>query len=565
MIQTVEEVWGQVLIGLTDQYQETAGLSPGHAAQPGYGTSVRQNGASSPPADASFCCDSDAPAPSHGQQPGDPALAIHLTKSRYMAGLQCLRRLWLLVHDPMPHEEPAPGSPVDIGQDIGRKAHRLFPGGIAVTEEPWEHARAVARTAALMADASVPAIFEAAFEHDGIRVRVDVLERLSAGAWGLREVKGSSGLKDHYIDDIALQAHVLRGAGIALPSIELLHVNTAYVRGAGDIVWPAFFARLDVGDAVAAALADLPSRLPAMRTCLDATALPQAEPGSQCGSPYPCEFWDRCTAHKPDDWVSYMPRLSPSQADDLKARGIEAISAIPPDFPLTARQAVIREAIATGQPFVAPDLKRLLHNYGPPACYLDFEAMMPPIPLYEGTRPYQTIPFQWSLHVLAGDGALHHREFLADGDGDPRRAFAETLIAALSGGDAPIVVYSAYEQTRLKELAATFPDLRQSLTAIIARLADLLRVVRNGIYFPDAGFSNSIKSVGPALCPDFTYEDLDDIADGATAAAAFLQLASGRLPSLEGADRLRAALRVYCQRDTLAMVEVHRALTRLAG
>jgi hypothetical protein len=482
-----------------------------------------------------------------------------------MAGLQCLRRLWLLVHDPMPYEEPAPGSPVDIGQDIGRKAHLLFAGGIEVTEEPWEHAQAVARTAALMADASVPAIFEAAFEHDGIRVRVDVLERLSAGAWGLREVKSSSGLKDHYIDDIALQAHVLRGAGIALPSIELLHVNTAYVRGAGDIVWPAFFARLDVGDAVASALADLPSRLPAVRACLATTALPEIEPGSQCGSPYPCEFWDRCTAHKPDDWVSYMPRLSQFQADDLKARGIEAISAIPPDFPLTARQAIIREAIATGQPFVAPDLKRLLHNFGPPTCYLDFEAMMPPIPLYEGTRPYQTIPFQWSLHVLDGDGTLHHREFLADADGDPRRTFAETLIAALSDGDAPIVVYSAYEQTRLKELAATFPDLRQSLTGIVARLAELLPIVRNGIYFPDAGFSNSIKSVGPALCPDFTYDDLEGVANGADAAAAFLEFASGQYTTPAEIYLLRKALLDYCRRDTLAMVEVHRALMRLAS
>jgi hypothetical protein len=149
-----------------------------------------------------------------------------------MAGLQCLRRLWLLVHEPLLYEEPAPGTPLATGQEIGRKARLLFPGGVEVTEAPWEHAQAVIRTAALMADAGVPAVFEAAFQHDDIRIRVDVLERLSSGAWGLREVKSSSRLKDHYIDDIALQAYVLRGAGIAVPSIELLHVNTAYVRGA---------------------------------------------------------------------------------------------------------------------------------------------------------------------------------------------------------------------------------------------------------------------------------------------------------------------------------------------
>ena len=157
----------------------------------------------------------------------------HLTKSRYMAGLQCLRRLWLVVHEPMPYEEPASGSPLDIGHEIGTKAHLLFPGGVLVTEVPWQDVEAVARTAALMADEHVPAIFEAAFEYDGIRIRVDVMERLAPGAWGLREVKSSAGLKDHYLDDIALQAYVLRGAGIAVSSIELLYVNTAYVRGAG--------------------------------------------------------------------------------------------------------------------------------------------------------------------------------------------------------------------------------------------------------------------------------------------------------------------------------------------
>src|SRR5262245_34884615 len=101
--------------------------------------------------------------------------AIYLTKSRYVAGLQCPRRLWLDVHESGDWEEPEPGSVQEIGLEVGRKAHLLFPGGVLVDEKPWEHAAAVAHTAALMADASVPEIFEAAFEAPGVRVRVDVL------------------------------------------------------------------------------------------------------------------------------------------------------------------------------------------------------------------------------------------------------------------------------------------------------------------------------------------------------------------------------------------------------
>lgn len=226
---------------------------------------------------------------------------------------------------------------------------------------------------------------------------------------------------------------------------------------------------------------------------------------------------------------------------------------------------IIRDATVSGQPYVATELGRLLDAFGPPANYLDFEAMMPPIPLYEGTRPYQTIPFQWSLHTIDGDGVLNHKEFLADGINDPRRQFAKTLIGAFARSDDPIIVYSAYEQTRLKELAGDFPDLSTDLNALIARLVDLLPVVRSAVYFPEFGFSNSIKSVAPALCPDFSYTDLDGVADGGAASAAFLQLASGRIADPGEALQLRAALLVYCKRDTLAMVEVHRALLRLAA
>jgi hypothetical protein len=217
---------------------------------------------------------------------------------------------------------------MDMGQEIGQKAHLLFPGGLRIEEEPWQHTAAVTRTAELMNDARVPAIFEAAFEYEDVRIRVDVLERLAQGTWGLREVKSSSGLKDHYLDDIALQTYVLRGAGVAISSIELLHVNTKYVREPNGICWTDFFTRLDVGDAVAVRLIDLPARLPAMRDCLGMIGLPDAEPGSQRGTPYACEFWSRCTADKPADWINYLPRLSQSRASELKAQGIESISAI---------------------------------------------------------------------------------------------------------------------------------------------------------------------------------------------------------------------------------------------
>jgi hypothetical protein len=255
-----------------------------------------------------------------------------------------------------------------------------------------------------------------------------------------------------------------------------------------------------------------------------------------------------------------MPNFRSARREELRALGIESISAIPDDFRLSPRQTVIREATRNGAPQVSPDLSRRLGGFGPPAFYLDFEAFLPAVPLYHGTRPYQTIPFQWSLH----HGVVSHQEFLADAGSDPRRQFVETLIAALKGSKLTIIVYSSYEQTRLAELAALFRDLRKPLHGIIRRLADLLPVIRSAIYHPKFDFSSSVKTAAPALCPDVTYDDLEDIADGGAASTAFWLMASGRVDTATSM-RLRKSLLAYCRRDTWAMLRLHQALIRLAS
>ncbi len=490
--------------------------------------------------------------------------AVYLTKSRYTAGLQCLRRLWLNVHEPITWDEPESGSSEDIGIEIGRMAHLLFPGGVVVQEKPWEHAAAVVRTAALMADRSVTAIFEAAFEHDGVRIRVDVLERRARGYWGMYEVKSSGGVKDHHYDDVAVQLYVLRGSGIRLSSAEILHVNKDYVRGRKGISWPKFFSRADVKTEAKRRLDGIETRLKKQRTCLSRRQAPAVEPEAHCHAPFSCEHWDRCTQSKPADWVFHMPHLSMTRRAELKTLGVDSIAAIPDDFRLSARQEIIRDAIRNGKPFIAEDLPERLNGFGPPAFYLDFEAFMPAVPLYPGTRPYQVIPFQWSLHHRDSDGKIRHRDFLAEANSDPRRPFAETLIAALRGTKLPIIVYSPYERARLTELAKHFPDLAKPLHSIMRRLADLLPVVRSGVYHPDFDFSASIKTAAPALCPDVTYDDLQEIADGGAASTAFWSMASGRTDA-ETSERLRRSLREYCRRDTWAMVRLHQALDALAA
>ncbi|PCI41451.1 MAG: hypothetical protein COB46_03535 [Rhodospirillaceae bacterium] len=485
-------------------------------------------------------------------------MGLHLTKSKYIAGRTCPRMLWHLIYNPDLFADSEPGSIQDIGTLVGQIAHQLFPGGVIVNEQAWEHEEAVRQTLSLMKDKSVPAIFEAAFEFDGVRVRVDVLERLGRGRWGLREVKSTGKFKDHHVDDLAIQLYVLTGAGVKVSSVELICINTDYTRGKRGINWQRFFQRIETTQTVNAVLDDVKKHLKALRAVVRKRHEPKVEPSSHC--PSYCHRWDACRAKKPEDWIETLPNLREGLRKRLLDAGIQAIRDIPDDFGLNGNQEKVRQSWQGDPEWVSEDLAKALKPFGPPALYMDFETFNPAIPRYAGTRPFQQIPFQWSLHRLTREGRLSHKEFLADGNGDPRRAFAESLIKAVGVAKTPIIVYSSFERTQLAKLATSFPDLADDLNVIINRLADLLPITRGYIYLRDFGGSFSIKAVAPALSPDLTYDDLELVSDGGAASTTFTRLTSGMLGEYETPTVLRNALLEYCKRDTMAMVKAHKAL-----
>lgn len=486
----------------------------------------------------------------------------YLTKSRYAKARTCEKRLWSLVHTPPAYDDAPPAGPAATGIRVGEMARELFPGGVLVDEAPWAQAEAVARTAALMADKSVPAIFEAAFEHEGVRIRCDVLERRPRGRWTLREVKASKSAKSEHYYDVALQAHVLRGAGVRLERFGIQHLNGDYRLGKRGLDLSKLFAFTDLTNEVKPYFAEVTAEVEAFQRVLKKRKAPDIAAGMHC--PGDCEFWDQCTAHLPDDWIRYLPYIKQRKFDQLIALGIDAISKIPDDFALTANQEKVRLAHKTNRHFVSPDIKKHLRQYGPPAFYLDFETMMPGVPIYPGTSPYQVIPFQWSIHHVSKTGSLRHWEYLAKGDVDPRREMAEKLLDVLESKSGPVISYSGYEKTTLLLFKSACPELAARIDRVIDRLEDLMIVVSGHTYFPAYMFSNSIKYVAPALVDGFGYDDLEGVAEGMGAAQAFERIVRGDLGQDESEDSLRTALLAYCKRDTEAMVVVHQALLEIS-
>jgi len=489
---------------------------------------------------------------------------LAIDASRHLDGLQCARRLWLAARSPELASDPARAAEraerARTRRTLRELAAALFPGARVVAEA--DDGAAIARTRALLADPSVGAIRNAVFAANSETARVDFVERLGADGFGLRAVRAALRPSETALDELAFDYHVARGAGVEISSVEVLLINGDYVRGETAPDARGLLRRSDVTRQVVFLAGDLEVRLRAQRETLARLEAPAIEPSPHCRRPETCEFLVYCTAGKRPDWIGYLPGLRTSPFAQLRAGGIERIADLPEDFAGTPAQRNARASLERGAAFAARDLGRRLEGFGPPADCLDFEAILPEVPVFEGTRPFEVVPFQWSAHLCDASGEIAHAEFLADGRADPRREFAESLLAELAPRKLPILVYSGFESEVLGALGRTFADLAPELERLRGRLRDLLPVVRRAVYHPMFLGSFSLKRVAPVLCPGFGFSDLPGIADGGAASRAWLALARGEL-TLERGEAVLAELRAYCARDSLALALLLPALRAL--
>jgi predicted RecB family nuclease len=489
---------------------------------------------------------------------------IRISKSKFMAGVQCLKRLYLLVHQPALGAQPDGGSEgiIEQGLQVGLLARQLFPGGIEV-ERSAGLDQAIRRTKELMSNSEVPAIFEAAFAHEGVIVKVDILQRRNDNRWRLVEVKSTADLKEHHLEDVAIQSYVLSRSGLKLASVWLAHVNRAYVL-AGETVDPRqFFLFRNLTRRAQQLQPALTFQLRSQFRVLSMPKAPDLPTGPHCINPVVCEFFHYCNQPKADDHIGYIPRLNASAMEQLEEMGVESIRDIPDDFELSEFQRRVCTSMQTGQSWFSADLKGEVDSLKYPLYFMDFETVNPAIPRFVGMHPYDHIPFQFSVHVQQEPGAApKHLEFLAMDNGDPRPAFISSLCEAL-GEHGTIVVYNEqFESQRLWELAGWLPEYTQRIRDIQSRLWDLLPVVRNHVYHPAFGGSFSLKAVLPALVPEMTYEGME-VPNGQAAGIAWEALIRGKLDRAEQ-DKIKNALLEYCGQDTLALVRLLEALQTAA-
>jgi hypothetical protein len=475
-----------------------------------------------------------------------------LSKTLYMRGLQCPKSLWLDRKTPEVRTAPTPDLVArwEAGTEVGIYAHLLFPDGVEVPYDGRTKVQQLGQTQDLLAKGA-QTIYEATFSFDGVLVRADILSKAQDG-WELYEVKSASDVKPHFPADVAIQYFVLTGSGIPLHRAFLVHIDTGYVRR-GEIDPQKLFATVDLTDDVRKKQAAIPAELARMREVL-AAGLPEIDIGPQCTDPYECDFIDHCWRHIPEHSIFDLKGRGVDKWD-LYRKGIVRMNDVPLEALNNTQRMQARFSRTRGQHVDLDAIREFLDGLHYPICFLDFETFDSPIPPFDATRPYQQIPFLYSIHRQDSPGeTLSHSEFLAPPGIDPRDALTERLLADIPEGACVLAYNKTFEARVLKDLAERFPVHRERLVAIAEGMIDLMVPFRRrDIYDWRMDGSYSLKNVLPVLVPQLSYEGMA-IQEGKEASLAYLALE--RMESDQERRKVEDDLRAYCRQDTLGMVKL---------
>jgi hypothetical protein len=475
-----------------------------------------------------------------------------LTKSLYLTGLQCSKKLWKEVNRKgtatLSLDEQ---SRLEVGREVGKLARLEYANGVLITEIDQDDVRH--RTNTLIGEGT-PTLFETGFSFNGVFVRVDIL-RKNGGTWDLIEVKSSSSLKAEHIDDAAIQYYVVNGTGLLLGSVFIQHLNSeCQYPDLSDL-----FVMSDVTKEVLAKQEEIANNIAEQKGVLSYSEEPNVPIGEYCEKPHECEFKKECWSDVPEQSIFTLPRLNWKKKTALIERDILAIQEIPNTLELPDAQRLYANRIRAGVPVIdSNEIRKKLAALTYPLYFLDFETDAPAIPRLRGNSPYSRFPFQYSCHIRFENGSVEHQEYLHKELSDPRNPIATHLLDSI-GNSGTIIAYNAsFEKGVIEELANAVPLIGSQLMELIPRFWDLLDIFKKHYFHPGFNGSNSIKSVLPIVVPELNYDQLDEVHDGTEAGVVWNRMITESDESKRKSEIEN--LLEYCRLDTLAMVEIHRHL-----
>ena len=490
---------------------------------------------------------------------------MNLSKSKYCNGLQCKKMLWLYKNKPTEKEEVNNQSVFDNGNDVHEVARKLLGEEINI---PFNEdlTQMIKDTEKVMKQEKV-IITEASFSYENNFCSVDILKK-EGNTYEIYEVKSSTELKDVYVDDVSYQYFVLTSLGLKVEKCYVVILNNRYVRK-GKLDLNQLFKKIDVTDEVVSKQAQVKQMIKDMNKYMEQKKEPKDDIGIHCFKPYKCPFFKYCTRHLTSPNVFDVNGMKKNVKLQLYKEGI-----------CSYRQLIMLEdgRVTEEEKFqiefdynnlddiVYRDenkIREFLNELTIPLYFLDFETFATPIPKIDGTRPYERIPFQYSLHYIEND-KLYHKEFLAESGIDPRRTLAERLVNDIPLDVCTLAYNMGFEKGVIRELASMCPDLSNHLMNIHDNMKDLMiPFFKKWYYRKELHGLYSIKYVLPAMFPNdesLNYKNLELVHNGDEAMNIYARLGEY---SKEEQEYIRARLLKYCELDTYAMVKIYEKLKQI--
>ena len=452
---------------------------------------------------------------------------IHLSKSKYCQGIQCEKILWLSEYKPKAAAAKNNESVFENGRQVGELAKGMF-GYYEDIPFNKNLSIMIEKTDELLKD-KPNIITEASFNYNNNFCMVDILKNDEDGV-EIYEVKSSTSVTDIFIDDVSFQYFILSNLGLNVKKVCIVYINNQYIRKK-ELDLNELFIIQDITSIAKEKQKEIRNNVEMINKFMaehDKDNEPYIPIGNQCSKPYKCDFWEYCNNNL-DKYMNINLYEKDVELNTLK---------------------INKEAI-----------KNLIDSLKYPLYFIDYEAYMTPIPEIEKTRPYQQLPFQFSLHILKDKEAkLEHKEFLAQIDDENFiRHFAESVIDNVDENGSVIVYNKTFEATLVnKELARMYPDLEEEFIRINNSMIDFMIPFRKKQYYTkEMQGSYSIKKVLPALYPDYpelNYENLPLVHESGEAPEAFLSL-KNKSPADQ--EIIREGLLKYCKLDTYALVKIY--------
>ena len=486
-----------------------------------------------------------------------------ISKSEYMLYCKHPAWLWIKKHakDLLPPIDEALQARFDDGHAFEPFVEALYPNLIRLGFNSYSEYLEMPDKTAEAWDYGAEVVSQGRYESGSITCISDIVRR-DGDAFILTEIKSSSSAKKEHELDLAFQKVVLESAGYPIKRCEVAHVNNSHVRR-GDISSIELVGFTDITEEVDALIDGTKSRIEKAIRVAQANDMPDPSPEQAKLKSY--EDWlgirKKISPPLPDNSIHFLPNMDAEKSSKLVEDGINTVDEIKDWTVLKPSTQKYLAAKAEGKLVVDKDkLNSFLSEITYPVYYFDYEASQSLLPPWDGTRPYQQVPFQYSLHILREpNGELKHREYLHRDVSNPMPNLIDSLMENVGDEGSILVWYESYEKTRNNEMAEMYPDAASFLNAFNDRIIDLMKPFSQNMVRDEAFLgSSSIKKVLPALIPDLSYDDLG-VQEGEAAARRWKEVTLGEVSDSECA-KVYSDLIEYCKLDTLAMVKIHQKL-----